>query len=94
MISPACPPSLFLFLAGDYDCPMQFPEVRLRWSRADSFALVALLTAAAVTRFTNLGYPSREIFDEPVMLALARCYLHKLPYRGNSSAACGTADRT
>jgi dolichyl-phosphate-mannose-protein mannosyltransferase len=60
---------------------MQFPEVRLRWSRADSFALVALLTAAAVTRFTNLGYPSREIFDEPVMLALARCYLHKLPYR-------------
>jgi dolichyl-phosphate-mannose-protein mannosyltransferase len=51
-----------------------------QWSRADSFAIVALLLAAAVTRFANLGVPPPPIFDEHFTLGLARCYLHNLPY--------------
>jgi dolichyl-phosphate-mannose-protein mannosyltransferase len=59
------------------------------WSRADSFAIVALVMAAAITRFADLGYPSRPIFDEPITLALAHCYLHNLPYRDTHPPLAG-----
>jgi dolichyl-phosphate-mannose--protein O-mannosyl transferase len=51
------------------------------WSRIDSIVTVALLIAAAATRFFNLGKPTAVVFDEVFPLGVAHNLLQHQPFR-------------
>jgi len=46
------------------------------WLPADTIALLALVGAAAVLRFWNLGHPAEIVFDEVHFVGQARHYIH------------------
>jgi Gpi18-like mannosyltransferase/predicted membrane-bound dolichyl-phosphate-mannose-protein mannosyltransferase len=61
--------------------PADEPEAPpLKWIRPDTAALVALVAAAAFTRFWHLGRPPEIVFDEVHFVAQARHYLRGEPF--------------
>ncbi len=52
----------------------------LVWTTGDTLIVIALVCAAAVTRFWHLSYPSEVVFDEVHFVTQARHYLHGEPF--------------
>ncbi|MBV8774180.1 MAG: phospholipid carrier-dependent glycosyltransferase [Deltaproteobacteria bacterium] len=53
---------------------------RLDWLRADTIALLVLVTVAAFLRLWHLGHPAEIVFDEVHFVGQARHYIHGEPF--------------